>query len=128
MPKRITRSTAPSVVSREIRATIRKADKAKAPPARVVGVCARVNNKLSKVFKRKDVVAPKRNAPTKGSKANNEKTLDLCLVLDCTGSMYSWIQRSKDTLKDIIDHVKADNPTLRVRVSFVGYRDFGDGA
>ena len=90
MPKRITRSTAPSVVSREIRATIRKADKTKTSPARV-GVCARVNNKLAKVFRRKDVVAPKRNAPTRGSKVNNEKTLDLCLVLDCTGSMYSWI-------------------------------------
>ena len=42
--------------------------------------------------------------------------------------MHEWIQRSKDTLKDIIDQVKADNPTLKVRVSFVGYRDFGDGA
>ena len=40
--------------------------------------------------------------------------------------MFSWIQRSKDTLKTIIDQVKAENPTLRVRVSFVGYRDFGD--
>ena len=32
----------------------------------------------------------------------------------------------KDTLKTIIDQVKAENPTLRVRVAFVGYRDFGD--
>ena len=77
--------------------------------------------------KKKTVVPPKRNAPTKESKSNNEKTLDMCLILDCTASMYSWIQRSKDTLKTIIDQVKAENPTLKVRVSFVGYRDFGDG-
>ena len=41
--------------------------------------------------------------------------------------MYSWIQRSKDTLKTIIDQTKAENPTLKIRVSFVGYRDFGYG-
>ena len=41
--------------------------------------------------------------------------------------MNSWIQRSKDTLKTIIDQTKAENPTLKIRVSFVGYRDFGYG-
>lgn len=29
----------------------------------------------------------------------NSNILELCLLLDCTGSMGSWIQRSKDTLK-----------------------------
>ena len=42
--------------------------------------------------------------------------------------MCSWIVRSKETLKTIIDQVKAENPKLKVRVAFVGYRDFGDGA
>jgi len=50
--------------------------------------------------------------------------LDLCLLLDCTGSMGAWIQRSKDTLKTIIDSVKKTHEGLSVRVSFVGYRDF----
>ena len=36
-------------------------------------------------------------------------------------------QHVKEPLKDIIDMVKADNPTFIVRVAFVGYRDFGDG-
>jgi hypothetical protein len=40
--------------------------------------------------------------------------------------MSSWIQRSKDTLKEIIDNVKSDNPDLDVRVCFVGYRDIQD--
>ena len=33
----------------------------------------------------------------------------------------------QDTLITIIDQVKAGNPDLQVRVSFVGYRDFCDG-
>jgi len=40
--------------------------------------------------------------------------------------MESWIERSKDTLKEIIDSVKGGNPGLTVRVCFVGYRDFTD--
>jgi len=38
--------------------------------------------------------------------------------------MMQWIQRSKDTLKEIIDNVKNTNQGLKVRVCFVGYRDF----
>jgi hypothetical protein len=40
--------------------------------------------------------------------------------------MASWIERSKDTLREIIDNVKSDNPSLKVRVCFVGYRDIQD--
>jgi len=54
--------------------------------------------------------------------------LDVCLMLDCTGSMASWIERSKNTLADIIKNLKKDYAGLKVRVSFVGYRDIGDGA
>ena len=43
--------------------------------------------------------------------------------MDCTKSMSSWIARSKDTLKEIIDAVKSQNTGLKVRVAFVGYRD-----
>ena len=40
--------------------------------------------------------------------------------------MYSWIQRSKDTLHKIIDSVKSQNKGLSVFVSFVAYRDVQD--
>lgn len=43
---------------------------------------------------KKAPVAPKKKVTNKVIK----KTLELCLILDCTGSMGSWIQRSKDTL------------------------------
>ena len=71
---------------------------------------------------KKQPVRPKRNAITR----EGAKTLDLCLILDCTGSMSSWIQRSKNTLREIIDHVKNENKNLTVRVAFVAYRDISD--
>lgn len=69
-------------------------------------------------------VMAKKSEQSKASKG--VKQLDLCLLLDCTGSMASWIERSKNTLKEIIDTVKAGNPGLSVRVCFVGYRDIKD--
>lgn len=39
-------------------------------------------------------------------KAEDENSLDMCLLLDCTASMGTWIERSKDTLKEIITNVK----------------------
>ncbi len=64
-------------------------------------------------------------AAKKGAKSSTKK-LDLCLLMDCTGSMASWIERSKNTLKEIIDTVKSGNEGLEVRVCFVGYRDIRD--
>jgi hypothetical protein len=94
---------------------IKKADKSAKPtiaepPAPV----------LSRAASKKDMVEPKL---AKKVSAKTDRVLDLCLLLDCTGSMASWIKRSKDTLKEIIDNVKRDNPELQVRVCFVGYRD-----
>jgi len=40
--------------------------------------------------------------------------------------MQVWIERSKDTLKEIINNVKKFNPELEVRVCFIGYRDIRD--
>ena len=78
---------------------------------------------------KKETVAPKVtakvNKETKGKvdTTGNSKILELCLLLDCTGSMGSWIERSKTTLKEIIQSVKKENDSLVVRVCFVGYRD-----
>ena len=53
--------------------------------------------------------------------------LDLGLLCDVTGSMCSWIERAKKTLKEIIANVvKSCDGKLKVRASFVGYRDHCD--
>ena len=72
---------AKKAITKEVKKTARAAAKAAPKAAK------------SKVTK-KAPVAPKKNIPEKVSK----KTLDLCLILDCTGSMHSWIVRSKETL------------------------------
>jgi len=56
-------------------------------------------------------------------------TLEVALLMDCTGSMQSWINNAKETLNDIIDKVVEEckgEGNLKVRVSFIGYRDIGD--
>jgi hypothetical protein len=50
--------------------------------------------------------------------------LDLMFIVDCTGSMSSWIEAVKTELKSIIGFIKENNPYSSVRISFVGYRDF----
>ena len=77
MPKQLKdKNTAPK--EKPAKKAIKKADKIKAP-------------KQSGSDNKKVAALPKRNAVTKDRKASNEKTLDLCLILDCTASMHSWI-------------------------------------
>lgn len=56
-------------------------------------------------------------------------TLEIALVMDCTSSMDSWIQKAKNTLNEIVDSIVDEckkEGNLKVRVSFVGYRDIKD--
>lgn len=39
-------------------------------------------------------------------KNNKQKVIDLALICDCTASMQIWMNRSKDTLKNIIENVR----------------------
>lgn len=47
-------------------------------------------------------------------------------IMDCTGSMQSWINATKNELFNIIDTIRTEYPFIDIRVSFVGYRDFCD--
>jgi len=64
-----------------------------------------------------------------GEDAEANPTLEIGLLMDCTSSMSSWITKAKETLNDIIDKVVEEckeEGNLKVRVSFIGYRDIGD--
>ena len=52
--------------------------------------------------------------------------MDLALIMDCTGSMQSWIDDCKRVLISVIDEIVGTHPELKVRVAFVGFRDFKD--
>ncbi|RUP48868.1 hypothetical protein BC936DRAFT_143787, partial [Jimgerdemannia flammicorona] len=57
--------------------------------------------------------------------------VDLCFVMDCTGSMGCWIDAGKNQIYGIVQKIKDDikgttSQELKIRVSFVAYRDFGN--
>ena len=54
-------------------------------------------------------------------------TLDLAIVMDCTGSMGAWIETAKVEIGRIIDSIKSEHVGVTARVGFVAYRDFCDG-
>jgi len=53
-------------------------------------------------------------------------TVQVCFVMDCTGSMGPWIEQAKTHVADIMNGVSIQYPRARCRVGFVGYRDYGD--
>jgi len=52
--------------------------------------------------------------------------LDLCFVMDCTGSMASWIEQAKDKVNAIMEASLKIDKRVFPRVAFIGYRDYGD--
>jgi hypothetical protein len=56
----------------------------------------------------------------------SKSTLDIMFIVDCTGSMKPWIDATKDELDKILTFIKDNNPYSKIRVSFVGYRDYCD--
>ena len=48
-------------------------------------------------------------------------------IMDCTASMGSYINSCKKDIKEIVKTIKEENNNVKVRVSFVGYRDFDCG-
>jgi len=48
--------------------------------------------------------------------------IDICFVMDCTGSMSSWIETAKERIEQIINSVSAKAKGT-VRFAIVGYRD-----
>jgi hypothetical protein len=53
--------------------------------------------------------------------------VDLCFVLDCTGSMGHHIAAAKDCILQVTNYIKRTNPNIKLRVGFCGYRDHNDG-
>jgi hypothetical protein len=53
-------------------------------------------------------------------------TMDVCIGMDVTGSMGTWINASRETVIDAVNELRTNFPSCTFRLSFVGYRDFGD--
>lgn len=55
------------------------------------------------------------------------ESVDLCFLIDCTGSMNIVINGVKDILHKIVNKLTSRFADLKIRCSFVGYRDHNDG-
>jgi hypothetical protein len=57
---------------------------------------------------------------------NAKLSIDVCILMDCTGSMAAWIEASKTTALSVARDLKARMPNALYRIGFVGYRDYAD--
>jgi hypothetical protein len=53
--------------------------------------------------------------------------VDLCIVMDCTSSMWCHIEGAKNSIRKIVDYMANMKPAIIVRPGFCGYRDHCDG-
>ena len=56
------------------------------------------------------------------------KLVDICFIMDATGSMGSWIDQTKQNLLEIINSVKKACPDVQFYLSIIAYRDFDQGS
>jgi hypothetical protein len=50
-------------------------------------------------------------------------TVEICFIVDATGSMSSYIQKTKDTIKMYVEEISKKVSDADIRFAFVGYRD-----
>jgi len=53
--------------------------------------------------------------------------VDICFLVDCTGSMSSYIVETKMVIHQMCDKLRTRFENFDLRMSFVGYRDHSDG-
>ena len=58
------------------------------------------------------------------TKIFKDTNLDIMFIMDLTGSMGIWLNEAKKSINNIIEEITDNNPGAKIRMSFVGYRDF----
>jgi hypothetical protein len=60
---------------------------------------------------------------------DKKQSLDVMFIMDCTGSMGSWIQTCKTEIESIINNIVSQFNMSSIRISVVAYRDYNyDGS
>lgn len=73
-----------------------------------------------------DYSEPKTETPMLAKAKLETFGIDFCVMIDCTGSMGSYINMSRNKIKDIIKQVKEQYAESQIRVAIVAYRDIKD--
>lgn len=78
-----------------------------------------IKEKITNLFSSED-------QSTTTSPPNPDDVLDICFLLDITGSMGNHIKMMGECLNDLVYYFSSTFAPQKVYMSFVGYRDFGD--
>ena len=53
-----------------------------------------------------------------------DTSIDIMFIMDLTGSMGGFLSEAKRNIKKITEEISDQNPGSKIRLSFIGYRDF----
>ena len=53
-----------------------------------------------------------------------DTNLDIMFIMDLTGSMSMWLNEAKKSVNKIIEEITDNNPGSKIRLCFIGYRDY----
>ncbi len=53
-----------------------------------------------------------------------DTSIDIMFIMDLTGSMGAFLSEAKHNIKKITEEISDINPGAKIRLSFIGYRDF----
>ena len=53
-----------------------------------------------------------------------DTSIDIMFIMDLTGSMGGFLSEAKRNIKKITEEINSHNPGSKIRLSFIGYRDF----
>lgn len=81
---------------------------------------------VSPLMAKTGVVSEVKVADEHGKLLKQEKTVEVCFVLDTTGSMGSLIEGAKQKIWSIASQIAQRQDSPKIRFSLVGYRDRGD--
>src|SRR3954471_1160604 len=70
--------------------------------------------------------AAQENNSSKATPAQPKPRIEVCFVLDTTGSMSGLIEGAKQKIWSIANEMISAKPTPEIRVGLVAYRDRGD--
>eukprot|EP00011_Vannellida_sp_DIVA3-517-6-12_P010743 CAMPEP_0114603848 /NCGR_PEP_ID=MMETSP0168-20121206/242_1 /TAXON_ID=95228 ORGANISM="Vannella sp., Strain DIVA3 517/6/12" /NCGR_SAMPLE_ID=MMETSP0168 /ASSEMBLY_ACC=CAM_ASM_000044 /LENGTH=681 /DNA_ID=CAMNT_0001814663 /DNA_START=32 /DNA_END=2077 /DNA_ORIENTATION=- len=84
----------------------------------------REQERKKREYARKKKEAEQRKETEELRKCVSNVTVDVCIMLDCTGSMSGVLAEAKKRIKELKDELLGME--LTPRFAFVGYRDFGD--
>jgi hypothetical protein len=82
----------------------------------------------------KDLKVEREAKLIKGNTASQDFPIDICFLVDCTGSMSPWIEEAKKQMRSIVKNIKdkihKEYPSINLvfKIGVLAFRDFSEGS